>query len=211
LDEKIKSLVPALKAVAELIRQNNLHGFILGGIAAGFLGESRFTADVDAMILWEDLDLAWLIEKAERVGLRPRKPNPEAFARRTKMLLLVHTASGVNVDLSLGLTPFEVEAVQGSRIIDVEDFSFRIPSPEDLIILKAIANRPQDRLDIERVLQVHPEVDRKRILKWVKDYAQVLETPELVSSIEQLLKGARTKKSASLLNSSVASKKGKKK
>ena len=35
--------------------------------------------------------------------------------------------------------------------------------PEDLIIMKAIAHRPKDMLDIESIITSHPKLDRKRI------------------------------------------------
>lgn len=60
-----------------------------------------------------------------------------------------HEESGVDVDISLGL-PFEVEAVERSSEHQVGTLTTRLPTPElILIILKAVAHRPKDMLDIE--------------------------------------------------------------
>ena len=67
------------------------------------------------------------------------------------------------------------------------DFEVRLPTPEDLIILKAIANREKAREDIRRISAVYPSLDRARIERWVREYGELLETPELWSEIEPLL------------------------
>ena len=65
----------------------------------------------------------------------------------------------------------------------------RLPTPEDLIILKAIAHRPQDLIDITTVAEVNPSIDRKRIQYWLEQYGELTETPDLWNMTEQLLDG----------------------
>jgi hypothetical protein len=66
--------------------------------------------------------------------------------------------------------------------------SVRLPTPEDLIIMKAIAHRPKDLIDIQTIIDSHPGLDVDRIRHWVKSFADVLETPNLWTDIENLLK-----------------------
>jgi hypothetical protein len=66
--------------------------------------------------------------------------------------------------------------------------SVRLPTPEDLIIMKAIAHRPKDLLDIQAVVENHPDLDVARIKSWVKQFADVLEMPSLWDDIESILK-----------------------
>jgi hypothetical protein len=49
--------------------------------------------------------------------------------------------------------------------------------PEDLIIMQAIAHPPKDLIDIQSVIDAHPDVDVARIRSWVQSFADVLETP----------------------------------
>jgi hypothetical protein len=69
-----------------------------------------------------------------------------------------------------------------------EALRLRLPTPEDLIIMKAIAHRPKDLEDIRTIADKYPNLDVKRIEKWVKAFGEVLETPELWNLINSLLK-----------------------
>ena len=75
-----------------------------------------------------------------------------------------------------------------SAIITIADLSIRLPTPEDLIIMKAIAHRPKDLVDIRTIADKYPDLDRKRIENWVKSFGEALELPDLWNQIEQLLK-----------------------
>jgi len=43
-----------------------------------------------------------------------------------------------------------------------------LPTPEDLIILKAVAHRPKDMEDIRILADKYPNLDTARIEQWVK-------------------------------------------
>jgi len=62
-------------------------------------------------------------------------------------------------------------------------------APEDLIILKAIASRPKDLEDIRNIALTYPDMDRARIEYWVREYAELLETPDLWEQTKALLDG----------------------
>ena len=63
----------------------------------------------------------------------------------------------------------------------------RVPTPEDLIIQKAIAHRPKDLIDVKAIIDATPKLDKKRIKKWVKEFADFLEAPELWKDIAKWL------------------------
>ena len=87
--------------------------------------------------------------------------------------------------------PFEVEAVERSEEHQAGAQRIRLPTPEDLIILKAVAHRPKDMGDIEAVIAVQEHLDTKRIAFWVRQFAELLETPELWTDLEKLLRKAK--------------------
>lgn len=181
--EDIASLVPSLAAIQRLLARFNDRGIVIGGVAASLLGKPRLTADVDAVILLSVEDLPRLMEAATQEGLVPRLTEAEDFARRHRVLLLRHQESGINVDISLGILPFEVEAVDRSVVCQAGPIAIRLPTPEDLIIFKAVAHRPQDLLDIQAIIESHPDLDGERIEYWVREFARVLEMPELWDDI----------------------------
>lgn len=127
----VKSVAPFLapvQALQNLLSQFNDQGVIVGGIAASLLGTPRFTADLDAVFLLPVDDLPRLLEKAAAQGIEPRIADPIGFARKSRMLLLRHVASGTDIDLSLGFLPFEVEMVERSRLLDIGGLKLRLPT-----------------------------------------------------------------------------------
>jgi hypothetical protein len=54
--------------------------------------------------------------------------------------------------------------------------------------MKSIADRPRDLEDIEAVLDRHPDLDRRRVLRWVRGFANLLERPELLADIQTALR-----------------------
>ena len=181
--KQIGLLLPSLIALQKLLARFGDQGIIIGGVAASLLGKPRLTADVGAMILLSIENLPHLTNAAIEVGLVPRISNAEDFASRHRVLLLRHQESGINVDISLGILPFEVEAVERSVVCQVGNLAIRLPTPEDLIIFKAVAHRPQDLLDIQAIVENKPGLDRERIKHWVQEFAQVLEMSELWDDI----------------------------
>ena len=179
-------------AVQRLIEQLNDQGVIIGGVAASLLGQPRLTADADALILLSLEEVPRLVELARAEGLQPRIADAVEFARRSRVVLLRHEESGIDVDISLGLLPFEVETVERSVEHQAGALRIRLPTPEDLIILKAVAHRPKDMLDIEAVISAEEHLDRKRIAFWTRQFADLLEVPELWTDVEKLLRKAKT-------------------
>ena len=59
-----------------------------------------------------------------------------------------------------------------------------------MIILKAVAHRQKDMLDIEAVIAAQPHLDKERIAFWVRQFAELLEMPELWTDVERLLDNA---------------------
>ena len=176
-----------LAALQNLIDKLNGRGLIMGGIAASLLGKPRLTADLDAMVLASIQDIPNLLLLAQEVGLTARIEDADEFARNSRVLLLEHQQSGIPVDISLGVLPLEIEAVERSQIYEVGPLRLRLPSPEDLIIFKAVAHRPKDIVDIQAIIENYSNLDRDRIRMWVKEFAEILDIPELWDDIEELI------------------------
>lgn len=180
-------LLEPLAALQRLITHFDNQGVIIGGIAASLLGQPRFTADLDAVILLSTNDLPNLIEVAAQEGMVGRITDAEAFARKNRVLLLQHQSSGINIDISLGILPFEVEMIERGQEVTVGTIQLRLPTPEDLIIMKAVAQRPKDIADIQAIAASHPSLDKERICSWVEQFGEVLDLPDLWKMISQLL------------------------
>ena len=181
-----------LVSLQNLISRFNHRGVVIGGLAVSVLGEARYTEDIDAMFLLSIQDIPKFLEAAKEEGIEPRIENAVEFARKARILLLRHIITNTNIDISLGIMPFEQEVIERSSIHQFDDaLQVRLPTPEDLIIMKAIAHRPVDLGDIRTLAMKYTQLDLDRIKSWVKDFGEALETPELWSQIEQVLQSTK--------------------
>jgi predicted nucleotidyltransferase len=192
--ESVTPLLAPLQALQNLLTAFNDRGVIIGGIAASLLGTPRYTADLDPVFLLSISDIPRLLQAASTQGIEPRTSDVEDFARKNRVLLLRHVASGTNIDLYLGILPFEIEVVERSTAVEVGPIKLRLPTPEDLIILKAVAHRPKDIADIQAIAASHPDLDKERIQYWVKQFGEALDTPDLWEMISNLLSFSLSRK-----------------
>jgi hypothetical protein len=177
--ESVAPLLAPLQALQNLLSAFDDNGVIIGGIAASLLGTPRYTVDLDAVFLLSTDDIPILLHAAAAQGIEPRSEDAEAFARKNRVLLLRHVSTGTDIDLVLGILPFEVEMVERSQIVDAGPLKLRLPTPEDLIILKAVAHRPKDISDIQAIAANYPELDKERIQYWVEQFGEALDRPDL--------------------------------
>ena len=54
--------------------------------------------------------------------------------------------------------------------------------------MKAVAHRDRDLLDIEGLLAAHTDLDLRRVRRWVRTFADALETPQLYDDLQQRLR-----------------------
>jgi predicted nucleotidyltransferase len=97
----------------------------------------------------------------------------------------------VPIDVSCGALPFEQALIDRATPIGIGSFSVRVARPEDLLVMKAIANRPRDRADIESLLRQFPEIDTAAARRTVQEFAEMLDSPELVADFDRALRERR--------------------
>jgi len=185
--ETLQPFLAPLAALQRLLSRYGDRGLILGGIAVSLLGKPRLTVGVDALLLMTAEQIPEVLKTAREEGLIPRIDNADDFAKKQRVLLLRHQDSGTPIDILLGILPFEEEAVARSQVHQVGSLALRLPTPEDLIILKAVAHRPKVLLDIQTVFISNPNIDKRRIESWVHHFAEALEMPEIWDDLQKLL------------------------
>jgi hypothetical protein len=156
---------------------------IIGGVASSVLGQARLTIDIDATVIIDDKDLDHFLAHAATVGLTPRIKHPAEFMHKSAMLLLRHDATGTPIDINQGRIPFEFLAVKRAKMKRRGGVDIPIPTPEDLIVMKAIAHRPKDLEDIRGIVESQPRLDVAYIRKHVQEFGEALDMPELWTDI----------------------------
>lgn len=188
LDLSLEPFRAAIGSLQSLLEKLNDRGVIIGGVAVGFLGQPRFTADIDAVFLLSVKDIPQFLELARAEDILPRIPEAAEFGRKNRVLLLKHSLTETDIDISLGILPFEEEMVDRGTTQSFAGLTIRLPTPEDLIIMKAIAHRPKDLEDIRSIADKTPDLDQQRVEEWVKAFGEALEMPELWDQVKPLIK-----------------------
>jgi len=192
-----KALAPlreALSALVSLLRAEQVSGILIGGVAASLLGRPRFTRDVDAMVLLGEERWEKFLSAAARFRFVPRRSDALAFAQRARVLLLRHEPSGIEADVVFAGSSFEEEAIARAVWVELENLRLPLPAPEDLVIMKAVANRPRDLADIEALLDCHRNLNIRRIRRWVREFSTALAMPRIIHDLEAILNRRRGKK-----------------
>jgi len=185
--EPLSFLLDALRNLIKWLRAGRIQGVIIGGVAASILGRPRMTRDIDALILLtEDYWVRFLLDGA-KFGFVPRLSNCIEFAKKSRVLLVRHKPSGIDVDIAFGALGFEKETIDRAVWVKLKNTRLPLPTPEDLIIMKAIARRPRDIADIESILDAHPKLDRRRVRRWVKEFSEAVAMPEILEDMEKML------------------------
>jgi hypothetical protein len=192
-----EALAPLLAALRDLVlwfENADIRGAVIGGVAASLLGRPRVTRDVDALAVLDEQQWEKFLSAGAGFGFVPRRPDVLPFARSTRVLLVRHHASGIDVDIVFAGLPFEKEAVARAESLNLGGLRIPLVVPEDLIIMKAVARRPRDIADIEALLDVHPKLNLRRVRRWVREFSAALGMPDILRDLESILKRRQGKK-----------------
>jgi hypothetical protein len=174
----------------EFCRNRQWQFCFIGGIALQRWGEPRVTQDVDLTILAGfGGESAYVDSLLERFA--PRISDAAEFALENRVLLL-RSESGIGIDIALGALPFEELAVQRASLFEfTPGVSLRTCSAEDLVVLKAFANRPRDWADLESIIiRQRLALDWEYIEKHLTPLAMVKEAPDILDRLQHLRSAA---------------------
>ena len=188
------SLLAALADLMKWLDAMKVPSMVIGGVAASVLGEPRLTQDVDALAIVPEADWGTVLAGAAPFGIVPRIELALEFARRSRVLLMRHVASGIDLDITFGGLSFEETAVANCEVHRIGGVSIRLPRVEDLLVMKAIARRPKDLQDIRGLLAAHPDADIALVRRWVGEFATAVSMPDMLEELDKLLASRNPKR-----------------
>ena len=137
---------------ASFLEHEGLPYALIGGLAASLRGQPRVTADVDMVIIADVERALQLATSLEGTDFKPLFDGVEEVVQRAFILPLRHRTTNVKLDLALGMSGFEHQAVARAEPIAVGGSSVSVALAEDLLIMKILAGRPQDEQDVRGLL-----------------------------------------------------------
>lgn len=147
----MNELVQAAAEIQDFMQSRSWRFCFIGGFALLRWGEPRFTQDVDLTLFTGFGDEEKYVE-AVLSRFSPRIKDPKEFALENRVLL-VWLSGGVPADIAMGGLPFEERMMERSSLFTFpEEQALRTSSAEDLIVMKAFADRTKDWADVETVL-----------------------------------------------------------
>ena len=158
----------------------------IGGIALQRWGEPRLTNDIDISLFTgfgnEESYIDYLLKH-----YHGRIPDAKEFALKTRVLLL-QSNNSIGIDISLAGIPFEENVIKRATKYE---FLSRIKlltcSAEDLLIMKAFADRKKDWLDAETIIvRQGDSLDWNYIFKELKPLCDVKESPEIIKKLKKI-------------------------
>ncbi|HEY4106880.1 MAG TPA: DUF6036 family nucleotidyltransferase [Polyangiaceae bacterium] len=181
----------ALAALCAALSETRAPWMVIGGIAAIAHGVQRMTTDIDVVIRGDSIQLPALLSALGRHEIEPRMSQAEAFAAENLVLLVRHSATQVDLDLSFGWTAFECDAIASRVNARYGAISAPMTRVEELIVFKAIAARPRDVDDIQTLLTLYPRIDLSEVRQRVTVLAVLAEAPELLAGLDAILRAPR--------------------
>jgi hypothetical protein len=178
-------LVQIARELQQFLDAKSWSNCLIGGIAVQRWGEPRLTEDVDLTLLTGfGGEEPYVDALLELYPARVQSPREFALAHR---VVLLKTEDGVGIDIALGGLPFEKNLI--ARATEFEFVSgerLRTCSAEDLLVMKAVAGRDQDWMDIKGVLiRQGGKLDWRVVFSELRPLCELKEAPEIIPRLER--------------------------
>jgi len=175
----------AVRAVVGFLAEQNVPYMIIGGMANAVWGEVRATRDADFKISIGERSLS---EFRNLVLSRfPERQTGIPAHLQSGHVIHIWAMPEAAVDLLVSIFDYERQAIDRAIETTIEEVRVQVCTAEDFVIHKVVANREQDWIDVERVLmRQRAKLDQKYIQDWLRQFAEGLEMPELLTRYQQL-------------------------
>lgn len=147
--------------------ENKIRYILVGGLAVSLHGAVRFTADVDIILSLDNENVKDFISMMNKLGYKPKVPvDPVDFTNPQKRKEWIDNKNMKVFSFYNPEKPIEIVDVFVDNPIDFENMYNRkvvkkaknieipIASIDDLIELKKISGRDQDKLDINKLQEL---------------------------------------------------------
>lgn len=136
--------------VADALNKFQLNYALIGGLAAGYRTHARFTRDVDFLLAIPQLALPPVLEILKQRGFSFDLLT--TIREWTQEHMTVLSYHGIRIDWLKSVIPAYQHVLERATEETWLDHRIRVASAEGLILLKLLAFRTQDQLDIENLV-----------------------------------------------------------
>ena len=157
-------LAPKIVSLHEMLDSAGIPHQFGGAIALAWYRNPRATTDIDINLTLPPTAADPVLGMLSFLGVTVSSENREAIARDGQTRL---DWEGSYLDVFFATMDLHLEMAERARTVRFGPVEIPILAPEDLIVCKAVFDRPKDWLDIEEILRWGTEVDAALALHWV--------------------------------------------
>lgn len=149
-NELFQNLMATLGKLVPVLDQLQVRYALIGAMATGYRSQPRFTQDLDFLLDIPQLVLPALLDELRVRGFTFQ--NETTIREWTQDHLTTLDYRGVRIDWLKPVLPCMKHVLEAATAEPWQDSTIRIARPEGLILLKLLAFRTQDQVDIESLL-----------------------------------------------------------
>jgi predicted nucleotidyltransferase len=143
----------ALQAVVAVLERHHVTYALTGGLALAQHGVIHATQDVDLLLSIPQVELPRVLDDLQAAGFAfDPKPTMREWIQHHMTQLAWR---GIRVDWLAPVLPEFQDVLKGAVTHDLGGIRVRVVSAEGLILLKLIAFREQDKMDVQGLLAAH--------------------------------------------------------
>ena len=139
---------------------------LLGGHAVNCWVAPRYADTVEFTVGLNAESAGALARELERAGFSRARSHGDAAPSGPDFVRYVSTSASLTIEFQSAKTPFQREVVRRAR---TAADGARIGTPEDLIVLKLIADRPKDQVDLLGLAAL-PRLDWSYVERWAREW-----------------------------------------
>lgn len=167
----MKDLTEALREIAGIFESLSACYAVMGGMAVRIHGIPRPTHDIDFTVALPRERLPDFFARATEAGYTVAESYLRGWVDQVAGMPLVKlrmylAAHGIDIDIFLAESDFQASLLARRRREDLEGGPLWIVSPEDLILLKLVAGRPRDLVDVQDVIFTQGQLDERYLHRW---------------------------------------------
>jgi hypothetical protein len=162
-----------LAEIVEILNSNQIEYAVMGGLAVKAYAIPRNTKDVDVTVSISVDEVPALIAILRKHDFEVTESSQRGWLDRVAgmpvmKVIRYHEGKAIEVDLFIAETEFQRSVISRRRTYDTPEGTFDFVSAEDLVLLKLVASRPRDLLDVQDVLFTMGQLDESYLRKWAK-------------------------------------------
>jgi len=150
------NLVPKIVSLHEMLDSAGVPHQFGGALALAWYRNPRATTDIDVNLTLPPAAAEPILELLARLGVTVTPEDRAAIARDGQARL---DWDGSYLDVFFATLDLHLEMAERARVVRFGPVDIPILAPEDLIVCKAIFDRPKDWLDIEEMIRWGTAID----------------------------------------------------